>query len=221
MTAPLNHSHFITVEGVDGSGKSSHIQNICDYFSALGYRVVATREPGGCPLGEKLRTLLLTEPMEAQAETMLMFAARREHVETVIQPALESGAIVVCDRFSDSSWAYQSGGKQVDPCVLENLEAMAHPHLQPGLTLLFDLPVEVSLERLTLTGKIPDKFESAGAAFFSRVRKAYQDRAQQYDRFRLIDSTNSLEHCKSEVFRILQQHRLHLEAGKPKVRVSI
>lgn len=197
MTA--KHPRFITIEGVDGAGKSSHVENICAQIRNAGYRVVLTREPGGCSLGEKLRQLLLNEPMDPLAETMLMFAARQEHLQQVILPALERGDFVVCDRFSDSSWAYQHSGKGVAKDALQNLEDMVCKGIRPGLTFLFDLPVEVSLERLKKTGKIPDKFESAGPDFFANVRQGYHERAAADSRFKIIDSTRSLDECSASV----------------------
>ncbi|WP_217619201.1 dTMP kinase, partial [Achromobacter sp. GbtcB20] len=135
---------FLTVEGIDGAGKSTHIGFIADFLAARGRQVVATREPGGTPLGEKLRALLLHEKMHLETEALLMFASRREHMAQVIEPNLAAGAWVLSDRFTDASFAYQSGGRGLDRTRLEALEAWAHPHLQPDLTLLFDVPLEVA-----------------------------------------------------------------------------
>ncbi len=197
---------FITIEGVDGAGKSSHVEAIVRLLTEGGFSVVHTREPGGTSLGERLREMLLHEPMSPEAETMLMFSARKEHLDSKILPALSSGSFVVCDRFSDSSWAYQGGGKNVSWELLASLEKMTHGDLQPGLTLLFDLPVEVSLERLSKTGKEPDKFESMGEDFFQRVRRAYHDRAKRNHRIRVIDSSRPIEEVAEQTLSILREH---------------
>ncbi|MDZ4210125.1 MAG: dTMP kinase, partial [Methylotenera sp.] len=139
---------FITLEGMDGAGKSTHIANIIEILKSQGREVVSTREPGGTALGERLRELLLHENMHAETETLLMFAARREHIATVIQPALMRGAYVLSDRFTDATYAYQSGAKGVAASKIQLLEQWVQGSLQPDITLLFDVPVEVSMERL-------------------------------------------------------------------------
>lgn len=210
---------FITIEGVDGAGKSSHVETIVQQLSLLGTQVIHTREPGGTQLGEKLRDILLHEPMSPETETMLMFASRREYLDAVIRPALSQGQFVVCDRFSDSSWAYQGGGKQVSPETLASLETMVHGDMQPGLTFLFDLPVEVSLQRLAGTGKLPDKFESMGPDFFQRVRQSYHDRARSNHRIRIIDSNRPLPEVAETVLSILQEHiEKYALGGSPAIR---
>lgn len=184
---------FITLEGMDGAGKSTHIPHIIAHFNARGVEVVSTREPGGTVLGEQLRNLLLHESMHPETEALLMFAARKEHLVRLIEPALARGAIVISDRFADASFAYQCGGRGVDFEKMERLEQWVQGALQPDITLLFDVPVEVSLKRLQ-GARSPDKFEQEGAEFFGRIREAYLRRAARFpDRFRIIDSDRPLE----------------------------
>lgn len=184
---------FITLEGMDGAGKSTHIPTIIEMFKARGHEVVSTREPGGTPLGERLRELLLHEAMHAETETLLMFAARREHIANVIAPALQRGAYVLSDRFTDATFAYQSGAKGVTAKKVEILEQWVQEDLQPDITLLFDVPVEVSIARLA-GARSPDKFERESADFFTRIRNAYLERANKNpQRFRIIDGSQSLE----------------------------
>jgi len=184
---------FITFEGIDGAGKSTHIGFVTELIKSRGKTVVASREPGGTPLGEKLRELLLHETMHLETEALLMFASRREHIAQVIEPGLAAGAWVLSDRFSDASFAYQSGGRGLDRAKMEALEAWVHPHLQPDLTLLFDVPLEVARERLDATRTL-DKFEQEQGAFFARCRAEYLRRAAQYpERFVVVDSTRSIE----------------------------
>lgn len=183
---------FITLEGMDGAGKSTHIPSIIEMLKARGHEVVSTREPGGTPLGERLRELLLHESMHAETETLLMFAARREHIANVIKPALERGAFVLSDRFTDASFAYQSGAKGVPANKVEILEQWVQEDLQPDMTLLFDVPVEVSIARLA-GARSPDKFERESAEFFTKIRNAYLQRASQNpQRFRVIDASKPL-----------------------------
>ncbi len=190
---------FITFEGVDGAGKSTHIAAFADALRARGMQVVSTREPGGTPLGEKLRELLLHENMHLETEALLMFAARREHIAQVILPALQRGDWVISDRFTDASFAYQGGGRQLPQHKLEALEQWVHADLQPDLTLLFDVPLAVARERLNRS-RNPDKFEREQDAFFTRVRDAYLDRAARYpQRIRLIDSTRPLDQVSAEL----------------------
>ncbi|SMB28053.1 thymidylate kinase [Sterolibacterium denitrificans] len=173
---------FITLEGVDGAGKSTHHAWLIDHLRACGKQVVATREPGGTPLGETLRGLLLSQPMHLETEALLMFAARREHLDKVILPALERGDWVVSDRFTDASFAYQGGGRGLPPARLETLETWVQGGFQPDLTLLFDVPVEISRARLAATGHALDRFEQEQGEFFERVRQAYLQRAGQFPR---------------------------------------
>lgn len=184
---------FITLEGMDGAGKSTHIPSIIQALQSRGYEVVSTREPGGTALGERLRELLLHEPMHAETETLLMFAARREHIASVIAPALARGAYVLSDRFTDATYAYQCGAKGVPSSKIQLLEQWVQADLQPDLTLLFDVPVEVSIQRLA-NAREPDKFERENAEFFTRIRQAYLQRAKEYPaRFKIIDANMPLE----------------------------
>jgi len=189
----MTKGKFITLEGMDGAGKSTHIPTVIKLLESRGIEVVSTREPGGTPLGEKLRDLLLHDAMHAETETLLMFAARREHIAQVIQPALERGAYVVSDRFTDASFAYQCGAKGVDIAKMEQLEMWVQAELQPDLTLLFDVPVEVSLSRLA-KARIPDKFEQEGEVFFEKLRQNYLARAAQYpERIHTINANQALD----------------------------
>lgn len=201
----MTMAKFITLEGMDGAGKSTHIPTIIAALQARGNEVVSTREPGGTALGEKLRTLLLHENMHAETETLLMFAARREHIATVIAPALARGAYVLSDRFTDATYAYQSGAKGVSAAKVELLEQWVQAELQPDLTLLFDVPVEVSIQRLA-GARSPDKFEREDAAFFTRIRQAYLLRAQHNPtRFRVIDASRTLDEVKQSVEDIISR----------------
>jgi dTMP kinase len=184
---------FITLEGMDGAGKSTHIPIIVAALEARGIEVVSTREPGGTELGESLRELLLHEKMHAETETLLMFAARREHIARVIEPALVRGAYVLSDRFTDATFAYQCGGRGVSADKIRVLEQWVQDDLQPDATLLFDVPVEVSMQRLS-RARSPDKFEQESSDFFTRIRAAYLQRAEQNpQRFRIINSNQSIE----------------------------
>lgn len=194
---------FITLEGVDGAGKSSHVQFVADTLSAAGRHVILTREPGGTELAEKLRTAILEEPMSATAATLLIFAARADHVERVIRPALASGSWVVCDRFSDATEAYQGAGQGVSAELIDRLGAIVHPGLKPDRTLLFDCPYEVAAKRLAATGKTLDVFERESRAFFERVRGAYLARAKaEPGRIRVIDASGD----HAAVRKALSQH---------------
>lgn len=194
---------FITLEGMDGAGKSTHIPTIIAALQAKGLQVVSTREPGGTVLGESLRDLLLHQSMHAETEALLMFAARREHIAQVIEPALASGYYVVSDRFSDASFAYQSGGRGVPPEKIEQLEAWVHADLQPDLTILFDVPVEVSVARLA-GARSPDKFEQQDTAFFTRIRNAYLQRAEASpERFRVINGNQPIEQVEQALMQII------------------
>jgi dTMP kinase len=194
---------FITLEGMDGAGKSTHIPSIIEMLKARGHEVVSTREPGGTPLGERLRELLLNKTMHEESETLLMFAARREHIANVIAPALERGAYVLSDRFTDATFAYQSGAKGVPANKEEILQQWLQEDLHPHITLLFDVPVEVSIARLA-GARSPDKFERESADFFTRIRNAYLQRAHQDpQRFRVIDASKSLEEVAKSVQDII------------------
>jgi len=198
---------FITFEGIDGAGKSSHIASVVDFLRRQGINVVATREPGGTPLGEKLRELLLNEAMHLETEALLMFAARREHLAQVIEPALARGDWVVCDRFSDATYAYQGGGRGLDKIKFEQLEQWVHGHLQPDLTFLFDLPPAVAGQRIAAQGRLLDRFEQERADFHSRVRRAYLERAAQApQRIAVINAEQRLEEIKMQVEEIVSRH---------------
>ncbi|WP_332852245.1 dTMP kinase [Duganella sp. S19_KUP01_CR8] len=196
---------FITFEGIDGAGKSTHIAFVGDYLKARGVDLVSSREPGGTPLGEKLRELVLHEKMHLETEALLMFASRREHIAQVIEPALHRGAWAISDRFTDASFAYQGGGRGMDLAKLEALEQWVHPHLQPDLTLLFDVPLEVARARLDATRSL-DKFEQEKADFFASTRNEYLRRATQFaSRFRVIDSTQSIADIQVQIAAILDE----------------
>ena len=190
---------FITFEGVDGAGKSTHLAWFADALRQRGLDVVVTREPGGTPLGEQLREILLNQPMSIGTEAMLMFAARLEHIEQVIRPALQAGKWVISDRFSDASFAYQGGGRGLDWDKLTQLEQWVHGDLQPDLTLFFDVPVEVARQRLANNVSL-DRFEQEQADFFERVRAGYHKRVQQNpQRYVVIDAAQSLDEVKHQL----------------------
>ena len=194
---------FITLEGMDGAGKSTHIPDIIKLLELKGVEVISTREPGGTLLGEQLRTILLNEAMHPETETLLMFAARREHISQIIEPALARGAWVLSDRFTDATYAYQSGGRGVLANKVIELEAWVQGDLQPDLTLLFDVPVEVSVVRLA-SARAPDKFERESAEFFTKIRNAYLDRANKNpNRFCMINSNQALDDVKIEVKNVI------------------
>jgi dTMP kinase len=194
---------FISFEGIDGAGKSPHIGFTADNLRARGLEPVSTREPGGTPLGERLRELVLHEKMHLETEALLMFASRREHIAQVIAPALARGAWVISDRFTDASFAYQGGGRGLARDKLDALEQWVHPHLQPDLTLLFDVPLEVARARLDATRAL-DKFEQEKADFFSAARNEYLRRAAQFpERFRVIDSTRTIADIQVQLATLL------------------
>ncbi|PKO86607.1 MAG: dTMP kinase [Betaproteobacteria bacterium HGW-Betaproteobacteria-12] len=195
---------FITFEGIDGAGKSSHVDWLAEQLRARGLTVQVTREPGGTALGEKLRELLLNQTMHLETETLLMFAARREHLAQVVEPALNRGEWVVCDRFSDATYAYQGGGRGLERSKLQMLEHWVHEHLQPNLTLLFDLPLEVARERIAVASRTLDRFEQERADFHERVRHAYLERAHaQPERIRVIDANNTLDNIREQLEEII------------------
>jgi dTMP kinase len=199
----MNKAKFITFEGVDGAGKSTHLAWFADTLRQRGLDVLVTREPGGTPLGERLREILLNQPMHAETEALLMFAARLEHIEQVIKPALQRGTWVVSDRFSDASFAYQGGGRGVPLTKLEQLEHWVHADLQPDLTLLFDIPVEVARQRLSNNATL-DRFEQEQGGFFEKVRQAYLDRYQKIpQRFALINASQTPEQVKVDLAKIV------------------
>ena len=191
------NARFITFEGIDGAGKSTHIDWYATQLRERGLEVVVTREPGGTPLAEKLRALLLSESMSIDAETLLMFAARREHLEGLIRPALARGAWVVCDRFTDSTYAYQGGGRGVDPQNIAALERWIHGGFQPHRTYLFDLPSELAASRRA-AARAADRFEAEDVEFFDRVRAAYLGRQQAAGgRMLTIDGRRSIPEIRN------------------------
>lgn len=194
---------FITLEGVDGAGKSSHLDWLAGWFRDQGRVVRMTREPGGTPVGEKLREIVLHEAMHAETEALIMFAARREHIERVIRPALEAGEVVISDRFTDASFAYQCGGRGLPEDRLALLETWVHGDLQPDLTLLFDLPTEIAAQRLA-QARTPDRFERERSDFHARVRQAYLRRAARHpQRIRVIDGSRSLDAVRGQLSDML------------------
>ncbi len=191
---------FITLEGIDGAGKSTHQATIVERLRATGKTVISTREPGGTELGEKLRALLLNEPMHLETEALLMFAARREHIALVIGPALERGDWVVSDRFTDASYAYQGGGRGLPAERLAILERWVQGDLQPDLTFLFDLDPAIARQRLDRSGNAPDRFELEREDFFGRVRSAYLARvASDTGRFAVIDGSRPVAEVRQTV----------------------
>src|SRR5690242_7344678 len=186
---------FITLEGVDGAGKSSHIQYIADAVRASGRpHVVTTREPGGTDLAERLRQAILSEAMSPLMETLLVFAARADHVAKVIRPAIDAGTSVVCDRFTDATFAYQGAGHGVPADLITRLAEAAHGSLRPDRTLVFDCPYDVARQRLDRTGKKLDRFEREDGAFHERVRQAYRKLADaEPARMRIIDASRDFE----------------------------
>ncbi len=194
---------FITLEGMDGAGKSTHIPTITTLLEKRRAEVVVTREPGGTALGESLRELLLHQSMHAETETLLMFAARREHIAQVIAPALARGAYVLSDRFTDASFAYQCGGRGVSADKMRVLEQWVQGDLQPDVTFLFDVPVEVSMQRLA-DARSPDKFEQESSDFFTRIRNAYLQRAHENpQRFHIIDANRPLDSIEKSLEDII------------------
>ena len=205
---------FLSLEGIDGAGKSSHLDAIEALFRAQGRTVTRTREPGGTPLAEQLREMILKQPMDPLTESLLVFAARRDHIVQVIEPALARGDVVLCDRFTDATFAYQGGGRGFDAKVLATLEhwAQAQPEqgklLQPDVTLWFDLPPEVAAARLA-DARTPDKFEAQSADFFRRVASGYAKRAAaDPSRFVLIDANRTREEVWEQVALALQKRSL-------------
>lgn len=191
---------LVTLEGVDGAGKSTHLQFIADAIGAQGHHVIVTREPGGTDLAERLRKAILEEPMSAIAETLLLFAARADHVARVIRPAIEATHWVVCDRFTDATLAYQAAGKGVDRALIERLGEAVHPGLKPYRTLVFDCSYEVASRRLAASGKALDRFEREARDFFDRVRSTYLEIARKEpERVRVIDASGDVEAIRKSI----------------------
>jgi len=200
----MKRGKFVTLEGVDGAGKSTHVQFIADFVASKGRHAVMTREPGGTELAERLREAILGQRMDPTVETLLIFAGRADHVARVIRPALEAGSWVICDRFSDATAAYQGAGNGVSQQLIETLGAVAHPGLMPDRTLIFDCPYEVAAQRLTASGKKLDRFESADRTFFERVRGTYLARARaEPGRMRVIDATAPVAEIRKTLERNL------------------
>jgi dTMP kinase len=195
---------FLTLEGVDGAGKSTHMQFVADFLATRAPHVIVTREPGGTDLAERLRQAILGHAMTPVVETLLLFAGRADHVARVILPALEAGSWVVCDRFSDATMAYQGAGKGVPLALLQSLCEAAHPGLVPDRTLVFDCSYEVARQRLSASGKTLDRFEREDRAFFERVRGAYLERARSEPaRLRVIDAAAALAEIRKALERNL------------------
>ncbi len=194
--------YFITLEGIEGVGKTTNLNYVRAKLEERGIEVVVTREPGGTPLGEQIRELLLTpreESIADMAELLLVFAARAQHLNSVITPALARGAWVLCDRFTDATFAYQGGGRQLDAAPVALLEQLVQGNCRPNLTLLLDLPVETGLARARARGK-PDRIEGEQQAFFERVRAAYLEKARQEpDRITVIDAAPALEEVQKSI----------------------
>ena len=205
----MRQAWFISFEGIDGAGKSTHIEGLAQWFKSRGHVVTLTREPGGTPLAEQFRELALHEAMDPLTEALLMFAARREHLLQVIEPALARGEVVLCDRYTDATFAYQGGGRGFDWNVLKTLEQMvqnvpATTLRQPDLTIWFDLPPAVAAERLS-TARLPDKFESQPQSFFQAVRDGYAKRMQEApSRFAQIAADQSREAVWSDVLMAIE-----------------
>ena len=201
MTTP---GKFITLEGVDGAGKSTHLGFVADWLRQQGREVIVTREPGGTPLGETLREMLLHREMDADTELLLMFAARQAHLAELILPALARGAWVVSDRFTDASYAYQCGGRGIAVARIAALEAWVQRGFAPDLTLLFDVPPEVAEARRS-AARTADRFEREADSFFSRVRNAYLDRARaEPARIRVLDARLSIADLQAEIGELLK-----------------
>ena len=205
---------FVTFEGIDGAGKSTHVEGLAQAFRDCGRSVTLTREPGGTPLAEKLRTLVLNDPMDALTEALLVFAARRDHLQQLIEPALARGDVVLCDRFTDATFAYQGGGRGYDRQVLRVLEGwvQALPGTQalrqPDLTIWFDLDPAIAAQRLA-GARLPDKFEAQPVEFFRRVAAGYAERlADSPSRFARVDAEQSREAVWQEVLAAVRQRGL-------------
>ena len=204
----MSEGKFITVEGVEGVGKSTNIDFIHRFLKEREQPVFVTREPGGTPLAEEIRNMLLRnreEPVDSCAELLLMFAARAQHLNTVILPALQRGEWVLCDRFTDATYAYQGAGRGQSKQDIAHLEQMVQKKLQPDVTILLDLDVDVALQRARQRGKL-DRFESEQVAFFKRVRQGYMDRVNDApDRYQLIDAAQPLEEVQRDIAKALEK----------------
>ncbi|RIA31439.1 thymidylate kinase [Ectopseudomonas oleovorans] len=197
---------FITLEGPEGAGKSTNREYLAKRLREQGVEVLLTREPGGTPLAERIRELLLApsdEPMAVDTELLLVFAARAQHLQQVIRPALAKGSVVLCDRFTDATYAYQGGGRGLSIERIAQLEQFVQGELRPDLTLIFDLPVEVGLARAAARGRL-DRFEQEGRGFFEAVRQAYLQRAEQApQRYRVLDAGQTLTQVQADIDALL------------------
>lgn len=204
----MTRGHFITFEGIDGAGKSSHIEALADWLRERGKQVLVSREPGGTALAERLRELVLHEPMDALTEALLVFAARRDHLQCAIEPALAAGTTVLCDRFTDASFAYQGGGRGLDLVVLAELEAWVQQGRHPDLTLWFELAPALAAKRRA-AARAPDRFEGQDEAFFGRVHAAYAQRcAADPRRFARIDAAQPRDAVWAQVVAAAVAHKL-------------
>ena len=195
----MSRGKFITLEGIDGAGKSTHLGFLAEHLRTLGKQVLTTREPGGTPLGEMLRDMVLSQSMHVETETLIMFASRREHIDKVILPALDKGFWVISDRFTDATYAYQGGGRGISTERLKTLEDWVQQGLQADLTLLFDVSTEVSQQRLAFNQSL-DRFEQEKQDFFTRVRETYLARAETFpQRIRVIDSSRNVNDIQTEL----------------------
>lgn len=200
-------SKFITLEGIEGVGKSTQLQYVKDWFAKKMIPTIVTREPGGGPVAERIRSIFLEklpEKMTPDVELLLLFAGRSQHLSTVIIPALKQGKWVICDRFTDASYAYQGGGRNIPLERIAVLESWVHGDLQPDLTLLLDAPVDVALSRIECRGDV-DRIEMEGKDFFERVRHIYLERAKKYDRYRVIDATPDIEIVQTRLNQVLSE----------------
>jgi dTMP kinase len=201
---------FITVEGIEGVGKSTNMAFIAEQLSAAGHTIALTREPGGTPMGERIRQLILETPGDGLSdlgELLLMFAARAEHLRTVIQPALQRGETVLCDRFTDATFAYQGGGRGLDPALITQLQTMVQADLRPDLTVLLDVSLEVSAQRVAGRGEAEDRFEQEQALFFERVREAYLTiAAAEPERVKVVDASKPLPEVQADIAAVLSSY---------------
>ncbi len=206
MSTSSSRALFITFEGIDGAGKTTHIERLAQLLRERGREVMLTREPGGTELAESLREMILHRPMDALTESLLVFAARRDHLQTRIEPALRTGTTVICDRFTDASFAYQGGGRGFDDQVLTTLESWVQEGRQPDLTLWFDLPAEEAAKRRAAV-RAPDRFEAQDVAFFERVRQGYARRCAAHpQRFAVVDARATPDAVWQQIERAAQEH---------------
>jgi dTMP kinase len=205
----MQQSLFITLEGIEGAGKSTLMTHVAEVISKVGSEVLQTREPGGTKTGEQIRNILLDSKnvsVTDDTELLLMFAARAQHINEVIEPALSSGKVIICDRFTDASYAYQGGGRGIELSRIQILEDWVQQGLKPNLTLLFDLDVETGLRRAGKRSEA-DRFEQEEISFFERIRSCYLQRAEnEPERFRIIDASQSFDHVKQQIQDILKEY---------------